>query len=133
MRPQGVVGALVAIAVGAILTYAVTFTISGISIHTVGVIVMIAGAAALVILLVRAMGGMQRRSQARQAPLPQSPTSSLNPSADMYRQDPFRQTPPVAVTRVSTDVYGAPEPHRVDEQRRIDEQRRAETQRPSAP
>ena len=134
MRPQGVVGALVAIAVGAILTYAVSFTMSGISIHTVGVIIMICGAVALAILLVRSMGGLQRRSQPRQAPLQQSPTSRLSSSEDVgYRQDPFRETPPVAVTRVSTDVYGAPGQRRIDEQRRVDEQRRAETQRPSTP
>jgi high-affinity Fe2+/Pb2+ permease len=72
MRPQGVVGALVAIAVGAILTYAVTFTVSGISIHTVGVIIMLAGVAALAILLVRAASASRRRNESLQAPITQS-------------------------------------------------------------
>jgi hypothetical protein len=39
------------IAVGAILRYAVTASVSGISIHTVGLILMIAGAVGLVISL----------------------------------------------------------------------------------
>jgi hypothetical protein len=91
MRPQGVVGALAAITVGAILTYAVSFTASGINIHTVGVIIMLAGAAALVILLVRAVGGRR------------------GPSSDGgYPQDPLRGAPPVAATRIPTDVYGPP-------------------------
>src|SRR5581483_8811175 len=60
MRPQGAAGALAAIAVGATLTYAVSFTISGISIHTVGVIIMLAGVAALAILLVRALSELRR-------------------------------------------------------------------------
>ncbi len=125
MRPQGVVGALVAIAVGAILTYAVSFTMSGISIHTVGVIIMICGAAALIILLVRSMGGLQRRSRPRQAPLPQSPTSTLNPVVDQnYRQDSLREAPPAPLRRISTDVYAAPE------QRRADDPRGTEPRRP---
>jgi hypothetical protein len=108
MRPQGVVGALVAIAIGAILTYAVSFTMSGISIHTVGVIIMIVGVVALAILLVRAVTGPRGR-----APFVQSPSPEAN-----YPQDLQRGTPPVAVTRVSTDVYGTAEQRQAGEPRR---------------
>jgi predicted anti-sigma-YlaC factor YlaD len=108
MRPQGVVGALVAIAIGAILTYAVSFKMSGISIHTVGVIIMIVGVVALAILLVRAVTGPRRRVQVMQS---QSPEAS-------YPQDLQRGTPPVAVTRVSTDVYGTPEQRQAGDPRR---------------
>ena len=109
MRPQGVAGALVAIAVGAILTYAVKFTMSGISIHTVGVIIMLAGVVALAILLVRALSGPRRRNESLQAPITQSSSTDTS-----YRQDPQRGAPPAGVTRVSTDVYAAPEQRRPD-------------------
>jgi hypothetical protein len=98
MRLQGAAGALVAIAIGAILTYAVSFKMSGISIHTVGVIIMIVGVAGLAILLVRSVTGQRRRGASRRAPAPAEPT---------YRLEAPRNVPPVAVTRVSTDVYGA--------------------------
>jgi Domain of unknown function (DUF6458) len=39
------------LAVGAVLTFAVDFTISGFSIHTVGIILMVAGALGLVLSL----------------------------------------------------------------------------------
>jgi hypothetical protein len=110
MRPQGAVGALVAIAAGAILTYAVSFKMSGISIHTVGVIVMLAGVVALAILLVRSVGGPRRRNESPQAPITQSSSTDTS-----YRQAPQRGAPPVGVTRVSTDVYAAPELRRFDE------------------
>jgi hypothetical protein len=106
MRPQGVVGALVAIAVGAILTYAVSFTMSGINIHTVGVIIMLAGVVALAILLVRSVGALRRRE------LPSRPPMAPGPSMNAgYRQDPAgRDVPPLAATRISTEVYAEPDP-----------------------
>ena len=109
MRPQGTAGALVAIAVGATLTYAVSFTISGISIHTVGVIIMLAGVAALAILLVRALSELRRRDQRR-------PTTTPGPSADTsVWQDPRLAAPQARATRASTDVYAAPELRQVGE------------------
>ena len=53
-------GAIFVIAVGAILKYAVTGTLSGISIATIGVILMIAGLAWLVISLVLDLGARRR-------------------------------------------------------------------------
>jgi hypothetical protein len=112
MRPQGVVGALVAIAVGAILTYAVSFTMSGINIHIVGVIIMLAGVVALAILLVRSVSGLRRRE------LPSQPPTVPGPSLRAgYRQDSAgREVPPLAATRISTEDYTAPDP-RVDQPR----------------
>ena len=103
MRPQGVVGALVAIAVGAILTYAVSFTMSGVSIHTVGVIIMVVGVVALVILLIRAVSGSRRQSRPQPMPVEQV----LGPDGS-YLQDPLSGGMPVADTRISTEVYGYP-------------------------
>jgi high-affinity Fe2+/Pb2+ permease len=113
MRPQGAVGSLVAIAVGAILTYAVRFTISGISIHTVGVIIMLAGVAALAILLIRAVSASRRRDQARQAAIEAGPGPDAN-----YPQDLVRGAPQVAATRISTETYRTPETYRMPETRR---------------
>jgi len=48
---RGISVSLILIAVGAILTWAVTATVSGIDINTVGVILMIVGAAGLVLSL----------------------------------------------------------------------------------
>jgi len=107
MRPQGAAGALAAIAVGATLTYAVSFTISGISIHTVGVIIMLAGVAALAILLVRALSELRRRDRRR-------PTTTQRPSADTgVWHDPRLAAPQASATRASTDDYAAPEPRQV--------------------
>jgi len=103
MRPQGVVGALVAIAIGAILTYAVTFTVSGISIHTAGVIIMVVGVVALVILLIRSASTSRRRYESRQPPITQVPTAGTG-----YQQAPAPGTAPVSATRISTEVYKAP-------------------------
>ena len=64
-RPPGVTGALVAITVGAILTFAVTFTISGISIHTLGLIITLGGLTALAIRLARAVTGLRRRDESQ--------------------------------------------------------------------
>ncbi|HEV3169290.1 MAG TPA: hypothetical protein VGZ32_03085 [Actinocrinis sp.] len=103
MRPQGAAGALVAIAIGAILTYAVSFTVSGVNIHTVGVIIMAVGAVALAILLVRSVGGSRRRDQP-----PQKPVKQVRGRDGSYLQDPPDGAPPVAATRISTEVYTAP-------------------------
>ncbi|HEV3169923.1 MAG TPA: hypothetical protein VGZ32_06270 [Actinocrinis sp.] len=103
MRPQGAVGALVAIAVGAILTYAVSFTISGISIHTVGVIIMVVGMVALVILLIRTATASRRRDESRRSVIAPGPGVEMG-----YPQDSVRGTAPVAATRISTEVYGSP-------------------------
>ncbi len=101
MRPQGVAGALFAIAVGAILRYAVSFTFSGINIHIVGVIIMVVGAVALAILLIRAVSASRRRSR----PVPVQPGLSTDGS---YPQDPPRAPAPVAATRISTEFYPQP-------------------------
>ena len=73
MRPNGTVGALVAIAVGAVLTFALHWSVSGVSIRTVGVIVMLAGAAALAVVLVRSVSGAQRDRGPR---VPRAPRAS---------------------------------------------------------
>ena len=99
-------GAMVAVAIGAILTYAVSFTMSGISIHVVGVIIMLAGAVALAILLVRSVSGLRRPEQPGRPPA--VPYPSLQPG---YRQAPADgDVPPIASTRISTDVYTEPDP-----------------------
>ena len=60
---MGISVSLVLIAVGAILTWAVTATASGIDINTVGVILMIVGAVGLVLSLIfwSSWGGFARR------------------------------------------------------------------------
>lgn len=103
MRPQGLTAALVAVAIGAILTYAVSFTVSGLNIHTVGVIIMAVGAVALAILLARSVATSRRRPASRR------PQNTPGPRADgAYRQDPVHGTPPVTATR-SADINTAPE------------------------
>jgi len=49
---MGIGVSLILIAVGAILTWAVTATVSGVNINTIGVILMVVGAAGLLISLV---------------------------------------------------------------------------------
>jgi hypothetical protein len=62
------------IAVGAILRYAVTATVSGIDITTVGLILMIAGAAGLVLSLLYALvWGPRHRAVASDRPIERSP------------------------------------------------------------
>ena len=53
------------IAVGAILRYAVTATVSGISIHTVGTILIIVGVVGLVLSLLYMFAWSGRRGEAR--------------------------------------------------------------------
>jgi len=104
VRPPGIAGALVAVAIGTTLTYAVSFANSGVNIHTVGVIIMAVGAVALATLLVRSVTTSRRRVKSRR------PLAKPGPSADgVYRTDPARGVLPVAVTRISTEVYTAPE------------------------
>ena len=62
---MGISASILVIAIGAILRFAVTATASGFSIHTVGLILMIAGAVALVLTLFdagfrRSRGGVER-------------------------------------------------------------------------
>ena len=60
---MGIGVSLILIAVGAILTWAVTATVSGVNINTIGVILMVVGAAGLLISLVfwSSWGGPQGR------------------------------------------------------------------------
>ena len=62
---MGISVSLVLIAVGAILTWAVTSTVSGIDINTVGVILMIVGAAGLVLSMIfwSSWGGFAARRE----------------------------------------------------------------------
>lgn len=106
MRPPGVTGALVAITVGAILTFAVSFTISGISIHTVGLIITLAGLAALAIRLARSVTGLRKRDESRHIIGPPH-----RPNAEAgFPRDPVRAASPTAVPRVSSNVR-VDEPH----------------------
>jgi Domain of unknown function (DUF6458) len=56
-------GSIFLIAVGAILRYAVTATVSGISVRTVGLILIIAGILGLVLSLFYMLAWSQRRGQ----------------------------------------------------------------------
>lgn len=58
-------GSIILIAVGAILRYAVTTSVSGVSIQTIGLILMIAGIAALVLSLLYMLAWSPRRGVAR--------------------------------------------------------------------
>ena len=62
------------IAVGAILKYAVTATVAGVDIQTVGVILMIAGALGLVIGLFLVMADRDRRRPGTAYDEPRDPT-----------------------------------------------------------
>ncbi len=63
---MGISVSLVLIAIGAILTWAVTATVSGIDLTTVGVILMIVGAAGLVLSMIfwSSWGGFASRREA---------------------------------------------------------------------
>jgi len=58
-------GSIILIAVGAILRYAVTASVSGISIQTIGLILMIAGIASLVLSLLYVLAWSPRRGVRR--------------------------------------------------------------------
>jgi hypothetical protein len=60
MRHVGIGTSIVLIAVGAILRYAVTVTVSGVDLQTVGLILMIVGIVGLVISLAIVFMGTQR-------------------------------------------------------------------------
>jgi hypothetical protein len=101
MRPRGVAGSVFVIAVGAILAYAVHYTVAGISIRTVGFIVMAAGAVALVAVLARTFTDSQRqnRREDRQDELlrtPGRPAPGIDRTNRMYPQNPAQTAPPVA-------------------------------------
>jgi hypothetical protein len=59
-------GSIFLIAVGAILRYAVTWTVSGISIQTIGLILIIAGIAGLVLSLMYMLAWGSRRGLVRE-------------------------------------------------------------------
>jgi Domain of unknown function (DUF6458) len=59
-------GSIFLIAIGAILRYAVTLTVSGISIQTIGLILMIAGCVGLVLSLLYMLTLSSRRGFARE-------------------------------------------------------------------
>lgn len=61
------------LAVGAILKYAVTFTIGGISIDTVGLILMVVGVVALIASLLYPLADRRRHDPARREVVPARP------------------------------------------------------------
>jgi hypothetical protein len=66
-------GSIFLIAVGAILRYAVTLTVSGISIQTIGLILIIAGIAGLVLSLLYMLAWSPRRAVARDRVIEREP------------------------------------------------------------
>jgi hypothetical protein len=66
-------GSILLIAVGAILRYAVTATVSGISIQTIGLILMIAGIAGLVLSLLYMLAWSPRRGVTRDRVIEREP------------------------------------------------------------
>ncbi|HLH14323.1 MAG TPA: DUF6458 family protein [Solirubrobacteraceae bacterium] len=66
-------GSIFLIAVGAILRYAVTATLSGISIQTIGLILMIAGIVGLVLSLLYMLAWTPRRGVARDRVIEREP------------------------------------------------------------
>jgi uncharacterized protein DUF6458 len=65
MRPVSIASSIFLIAVGAILRYAVTFDVKGVDIHVVGLILMIAGIAALALSLFYELLYSERKDRAR--------------------------------------------------------------------
>ncbi|MHB8642473.1 MAG: DUF6458 family protein [Gaiellaceae bacterium] len=70
---MGVGASILLIAAGAILTWAVTATVSGVSIHTVGVILLVVGIIGLVVSMVfwsswGGWGGARRRTSVEEGP-----------------------------------------------------------------
>ena len=99
MRPRGIVGALSVIAVGAILAYAVHYTVAGISIRTVGFILMAAGAVAMAAGLARAFTDSRRRDRVedRQDELARAttrPAAGIDRTDRVYAQNPAMMVPP---------------------------------------
>jgi uncharacterized protein DUF6458 len=60
---MSVAGAIILVAVGAILRYAVSDSINGVDLQTIGLILMIAGAAGFVLTLLLEFGGRSRRTE----------------------------------------------------------------------
>ena len=60
---MSVAGTIILIAVGAILRYAVSDSINGVDLQTIGLILMIAGAAGFVLTLMLEFGGRSRRTE----------------------------------------------------------------------
>ena len=72
---MGIGVSLILIAVGAILTWAVNATVSGLDINTIGIILMVVGAIGLVLSLMfwstwGGVGGTRRRTYVEDAPPP---------------------------------------------------------------
>ncbi|MDX6628149.1 MAG: hypothetical protein QOH00_395 [Gaiellales bacterium] len=70
---MGISGSLILIAVGAILKWAVTATVSGVNLQTIGVILMVVGAVGLVLSLIfwstwGGFGGPRRTTVVREEP-----------------------------------------------------------------
>ena len=80
VRPARIAAILVAIAAGAMLTFAVDFSVSGVSVHPVGAIIMLAGAAALAVVLIRAPSGRRRPDD-----VPRRTTAGSGPRVDLNR------------------------------------------------
>ncbi len=60
---MSVAGAIILMAVGAILRYAVSDAVDGVDLQTIGLILMIAGAAGFVLTLLLEFGGRGRRTE----------------------------------------------------------------------
>jgi hypothetical protein len=101
MRPRGIVGALFVVAVGAILAYAVHYTVAGINIRTVGFIIMAAGAVALIAVVARAFTDSQRQNrledrQDEQVRAANRPAPGIARTNGVYAHNPALTVPPVA-------------------------------------
>lgn len=79
-------GSLFLIAVGAILTFAVHVQTTGFSLHTIGIILMIVGAAALVLTL--SLLGMQRKTVIRRGPAGEIVEEHRTPDYYNYDESP---------------------------------------------
>jgi hypothetical protein len=83
-------GTLFTIAVGAVLTYAVHYTLVGINIHIIGIIIMLAGAAALIAIVIRATTEAQQRgrSEERQDKMLRTRSQRMGRTDPAYVQNP---------------------------------------------
>jgi uncharacterized membrane protein len=109
VRPQGIVGALFAIAVGAVLAYAVNYTAVGINIHLVGGIIMVVGLVALVVFVGWAVADARRRGRAeRRRVMVVQPTPVV--------EQRYAQSAPQAVVPVAP-ATGMPAGYLVSERR----------------
>ena len=60
---MSIAGTIILVAVGAIFRYAVSDSINGVDLQTIGLILMIAGAAGFVLTLMLEFGGRSRRTE----------------------------------------------------------------------